>query len=140
MLTSTIHVGLGLIGLRVCATGRREGVYRPVAAGDPAPQLVGRDLGELVGGAADGVTVRGTLEEALAAAAEPPRLALHATRSTMRAVADELIALVRAGCDVVSTCEELAAPWLRAPGAADEVDRAARAAGRRIVGAGVNPG
>jgi len=140
MAVPTIHVGLGLIGQRVCATGRREGIYRPVAAVDPDPRLAGRDLGELLGAAADGVTVRATLGEALATAAESPRLALHATRSTVRAVADELIALVRAGCDVVSTCEELAAPWLRAPEVADEVDNAARAAGRRIVGAGVNPG
>jgi 4-hydroxy-tetrahydrodipicolinate reductase len=140
MAIPTIHVGLGLIGQRVCATGQREGVYRPVAALDPAPRLVGRDLGDLVGVPADGVTVSRTLDEALAGAAEPPRLALHATRSTVRAVADELIALVQAGCDVVSTCEELAAPWLRAPEVADQIDRAARAAGRRIVGAGVNPG
>src|SRR5688572_6851697 len=137
---NTVHVGLGLIGQRVAATGIREGLYRPVAAVDPAPQLVGRDLGELLGDRANGVTVRATLAEALADAKEPPALALHATRSTVRAVADELIALAEAGCDVVSTCEELAAPRLRAPDVADRIDRAAVAAGRRIVGAGVNPG
>ncbi|HEV8633064.1 MAG TPA: hypothetical protein VG370_02315 [Chloroflexota bacterium] len=140
MAIPTIHVGLGQIGQRVCATGLREGVYRPVAAVDPAPRLAGRDLGGLVGAALDGVAVHRTLDGALAAAAAPPRLALHATRSTVGAVADELIALVRAGCDVVSTCEELAAPWLRAPAVADRIERAAREAGRRIVGAGVNPG
>jgi 4-hydroxy-tetrahydrodipicolinate reductase len=140
MAMPTVHVGLGLIGQRVCATGLREGAYRPIAAVDPAPPLVGRDLGELIGLPLERVPVRATLDEALGGAAEPPRLALHATRSTLRAVADELIALVRAGCDVVSTCEELAAPWLRAPSVADQVDRAARQAGRRIVGAGVNPG
>jgi hypothetical protein len=137
---NTVHVGLGLIGQRVAATGIREGLYRPVAAVDPAPQLVGRDLGELLGGAANGVTVRPTLAEALAAAKEPPALALHATRSTVRAVADELVSLVEAGCDIVSTCEELAAPRLRSPDVAERIDRAAVAAGRRIVGAGVNPG
>jgi hypothetical protein len=137
---NTVHVGLGLIGQRVASTGLREGHYRPVAAVDPAPHLVGRDLGELLGGAHSGVTVRATLAEALGAASAPPSLALHATRSTVRAVADELIALVEAGCDVVSTCEELAAPRLRGPDVAEQIDRAAAAAGRRIVGAGVNPG
>src|SRR5439155_13598041 len=87
-----------------------------------------------------GVYMFATLDEATAAAPVPPRLALHATRSTVAAVRDELIALVRAGCDVVSTCEELAAPWLRSPDDADAIDAAARAAGRRVVGAGVNPG
>ena len=140
MLLETIHVGLGVIGQRVCATGLAEGVYRPVAAVDPAPALVGRDLGELIGGASLGVPIRASLDEALAGAPVPPRLALHATRSTVAAVRDELVALVSAGCDVVSTCEELAAPRLRAPEAADAVDAAARAAGRRVVGAGVNPG
>src|SRR5690242_8848001 len=140
MLRESIHVGLGVIGQRLCATGLAAGVYRPVAAVDPAPALVGRDLGDLIGAGALGVPVRASLAEALAGASLPPRLALHATRSTVAAVRDELIALVEAGCDVVSTCEELAAPRLRAPAAADAVDAAARAAGRRIVGAGVNPG
>src|SRR5438105_3761779 len=140
MLLETVHVGLGVIGQRVGTTGVAAGVYRPVAAVDPAPALVGRDLGELIGVGRLEVPVRATLAEALAGATVPPRLALHATRSTVAAVRDELIALVGAGCDVVSTCEELAAPWLRAPEAADAVDAAARAAGRRIVGAGVNPG
>jgi hypothetical protein len=140
MLLETVHVGLGVIGRRVCATGLAEGIYRPVAAVDPASALIGRDLGELIGGARLGVPVRASLAEALAGAPVPPRLALHATRSTVAAVRDELIDLVGAGCDVVSTCEELAAPRLRAPEAADAVDAAARAAGRRIVGAGVNPG
>ncbi len=139
MSVPTVHVGLGVIGQRICATGIGAGFYRPVAAVDPAPTLVGRDLGELVGVGRIGVAVHGTLAEALAGT-EPPVLALHATRSTMVAVRDELIALVNAGCDVVSTCEELAAPRLRSPEAADAVDAAARRAGRRVVGAGVNPG
>ncbi|HEY3108372.1 MAG TPA: dihydrodipicolinate reductase [Chloroflexota bacterium] len=140
MLRETLHVGLGAIGQRVCATGLAAGVYRPVAAVDPAPALIGRDLGDLIGVGGLGVPIRASLEQALAGATVPPRLALHATRSTVTAVRDELIALVGAGCDVVSTCEELAAPRLRAPEAADAIDAAARAAGRRIVGAGVNPG
>ena len=113
-MLETVHVGLGVIGQRLCATGLAAGVYRPVAAVDPAPALVGRDLGDLIGAGALGVPIRASLAEALTGAALPPRLALHATRSTVAAVRDELIALVEAGCDVVSTCEELAAPRLRA--------------------------
>src|SRR5579884_2066045 len=139
MSVPTVHVGLGVIGQRICATGLRAGYYRPVAAVDPAPALVGKDLGDVVGVGRLGVTVKRSLAEALARA-EPPMLALHATRSTVAAVRDELIDLVNAGCDVVSTCEELAAPRLRAPEAAAAVDAAAKAAGHRIVGAGVNPG
>jgi 4-hydroxy-tetrahydrodipicolinate reductase len=137
---ATIHIGLGVIGLRLCETGLREGHYRPVAAVDPAPALAGRDLGELLGQAPSGVVVRASLAEALAAAAERPIVALHATRSTIVAVRDELVALVAAGCDVVSTCEELAVPDLADRTAAASIDAAARSNGRRIVGAGINPG
>src|SRR5262249_44522474 len=136
----TVHVGLGVIGQRICQTGVRDGYYRLVAAVDPAPALQGKELGELCGVGKLGVTVKSTLADALAVAAEPPVLALHATRSTIAAVCPELIGLVGAGRDVVSTCEELAAPRLRGSEAADEIDAAARAAGKRIVGAGVNPG
>jgi hypothetical protein len=41
---------------------------------------------------------------------------------------------------VVSTCEELAYPWLRHPALADRLDAAARARGVAVVGTGVNPG
>lgn len=140
MQVATIHVGLGVIGQRLASTGLREGFYRPVAAVDPAPHMRGKDLGELLGVGRLGVPVAASLDEALKDVRETPVLALHATRSTIVAVRDELIALVKAGCDVVSTCEELAAPRLHSTAAADAVDAAAQAAGRRVVGAGVNPG
>ncbi len=62
------------------------------------------------------------------------------TGSTIAGIAPLATELVAAGFDVVSTCEELIAPELGAPSAVAELDAAARAADRTVVGAGVNPG
>jgi hypothetical protein len=68
------------------------------------------------------------------------KVAVVCTGSTIAGVAPLAIELVEAGFDVVSTCEELIAPELGSRSAVAEVDAAARAAERTVVGAGVNPG
>jgi 4-hydroxy-tetrahydrodipicolinate reductase len=51
-----------------------------------------------------------------------------------------LTALALRGVSVVSSCEELAFPWLQHAELAAELDAAARSGGARLLGTGVNPG
>jgi 4-hydroxy-tetrahydrodipicolinate reductase len=48
--------------------------------------------------------------------------------------------LLSRGVAVVSSCERLAWPWYRHPAAGREIDATAKAAGRAVLGTGVNPG
>ena len=48
--------------------------------------------------------------------------------------------MAQAGVNVVSSCEELLYPWLRAPEQARAIDGLCRASGARVVATGVNPG
>lgn len=132
-----VQVGLGPIGQGIV---RRvlgmEGV-RLVAAVDPAPDKVGRDAGELAGVASAGTTIQAGFEPSVAAGAS---VALHSTGSHLEAVLDQLLALVEAGLNVISTCEELAWPWYHHPEQASILDQAARRAGVTVLGTGVNPG
>src|SRR5207253_5886612 len=41
---------------------------------------------------------------------------------------------------VISSCEELAFPWLRYPDLSQRLDRKARETGVRVLGTGINPG
>lgn len=135
VVVDVLHFGLGPIGLAVAELiGQRESL-RSVAAVDVNPELLDRDLGELCGVQATGVTVSDQLVPAAAQA-----VAIHCTGSSLPAVAEQLLQLVRAGYHVVSTCEQLSYPWEQAPQVARELDDAARSAGVAVVGTGVNPG
>src|SRR4029450_4688363 len=65
---------------------------------------------------------------------------LHATRSSLPAVAEQLLAAVKEGHPVVSTCEELSFPWVRHPELSERLERAAQRSGVSVLGTGGNPG
>ena len=137
-MTQLLHVGLGPLGQRVIADLAARRLGRVVAAVDPAPELRGRDLAELVPGLQAGVKVKGHLDEV--EGWERIRCAVVTTRSDLELCMDTFRGLLSRGCAVVSTCEELAWPWLRHPVLAQELHELAVRHGGRIVGTGINPG
>ncbi len=134
----TIHAGLGPIGAGIArATLSRDDLV-PVAAADPDPMTAGRSLPEVAGVESEyEVRVQPNLDAALAT---PADVVLHATGSFLPDVMPQLLACIGAGKNVVSTCEELAYPWVRHPALAAELDREARKAGVAVLGTGINPG
>jgi len=137
-MTPILHVGLGPLGQRVIADLAARRLGRVVAAVDPAPELRGRDLSELVPALPAGVKVKGHLDEV--EGWERIRCALVTTRSDLELCMDTFRGLLARGCAVVSTCEELAWPWLRHPVLAQELHELAVRHGGRILGTGINPG
>lgn len=139
-----LHVGLGPLGLRIVADLQRRGLGRIVAAVDPAPAFAGCELAEFVPALANapagspGVRIRSSLEEV--DQWKKIRCAVVTTRSDLELCMDTFRALLTRGCSVVSTCEELAWPWLRHPVLAQELHELAVRGGARIVGTGINPG
>jgi hypothetical protein len=135
------HVGLGAIGREVVRLVLERQDLRLVAACDINPELVGTTLGALLGHAVhDDVTISTDLGDAKARDAAAGFVVTHTTSSSLSRCLPELLSAVAAGADVVSSCEELSYPWLRAPEEAGRLDAAARAAGVSVVGTGVNPG
>ncbi|HET8734521.1 MAG TPA: dihydrodipicolinate reductase, partial [Anaeromyxobacteraceae bacterium] len=90
---------------------------RLVGAVDPA--LAGRPLDEVVG-APTGLTVEADPARALRAARGG--VLLQATTSRFLEALPAIEQAVRAGLSVVSTCEELAYPWLSHEKEADRLD------------------
>jgi hypothetical protein len=136
-ITRVIQYGLGPIG---CATARlvseRDNLAL-VGAVDIDPAKVGRDVGELIGlDRSLGIEVKGKLAEVDAAA----DVVVHTTNSYFDLFTDQLVEILAAGFDIVSTSEELTFPWLNNPDQASRVDAAARHAGKTVLGTGVNPG
>ena len=132
-----VQIGLGPIGQGIARRVLEMPGVKLVGAVDPAPDKAGRDLGTLLGTGELGLVVSPRFDPAEAAGAS---VALHSTGSHLDAVLDQLLELVGAGLDVISTCEELAWPWYHHAEPARILDRAARQAGVTVLGTGVNPG
>jgi hypothetical protein len=131
-------MGLGSIGRLIAGAALSSPELSLVAAIDRAPSLAGRALSQLVPGAPASVTVSCRLEDI--APALKGGVLLHATSSRFDAALPELESAIEAGIHVVSTCEELAFPWLKHPEEADRLDQKAESHGVTVLGTGVNPG
>lgn len=133
-----VVMGLGFIGQEISRAAYGCPEVHLVGAVDTNPQLVGRKLGDIVGVPALSFKISDTL--AGAAGKSKGAVLLHATGSRLPQVADQLLLAIRAGFPVVSTCEELAFPYLKHPELAQKIDKAAQKAGVSVLGTGVNPG
>lgn len=131
-----VVMGLGAIGREIARAALQSEEVTLVAAVDTHPALVGKRLDEL--GVASAIKVQPELRRGPARGPRP--VVLHATGSSLSAIADQLLAAVKEGHPVVSTCEELAFPWVRYPELAERLERAAQRAGVTVLGTGVNPG
>jgi len=134
-----IQYGLGPIG---CAVARqvveREGLAL-VGGVDVDPAIVGQDVGTAIGLVGPlGFAAEERLPDVLAHTAAD--VVLHTTSSHLALVKPQILEIVAAGLDVVSTTEELSFPWPAHPAAAEEIDDAAKRAGVTVLATGVNPG
>jgi len=139
-MVKLIQMGLGPVGQRIVryALERPGSGLKFVGAVDPAPDKVGKDLGELCGVAKLGVRVKKDLRSALGR--RKADVALLSTVSGLKRIEPQVAELAQAGLNVVSTCEELAFPWRTAPRISRRIDAVCKRHGVSCLGTGVNPG
>jgi hypothetical protein len=135
----TIQYGLGPIGSAVARHVVERAGLELVGGVDIDPDKVGRDVGQVIGldrplGFAVAPKLAQILERTEA------DVAIHTTSSFFDLFKDQILEILEAGLDVVTTAEELSFPWLAHPQEAAEIDAAARRAGKTVLGTGVNPG
>ncbi|MFN7130671.1 MAG: dihydrodipicolinate reductase [Myxococcales bacterium] len=131
-------MGLGHVGREIARAAIASPGVKLIAALDADPKLLGKSLGELVPGAPDLVRVESDAHKALSRL--KGGVLLLSTSSRFDEILPQLEAAAKAGVHVVSTCEELAFPWLNHEEAADRLDELAIAHEVSILGTGVNPG
>lgn len=134
-----IQYGLGPIGSGVARHVVERSGLELVGGVDIDPAKVGRDVGDVIGlGRTLGFPVAKTLAQALAQAGAD--VVIHTTSSYFDLFKGQILEILAAGLDVVSTSEELSFPWLDHADVAQEIHAAALAAGKTALGTGVNPG
>src|SRR5512138_2588219 len=133
-----VLMGLGEIGQAIARVALARPELQVVAAVDGDPTLAGRKLADVVRAPAPDLAVVGSLSDVARAARGG--VLLLATQSRLEAVLPTLEEAVRAGLHVVSTCEELAWPWLYHRDEAGALDRLCHERNVAVLGTGVNPG
>ena len=93
-----------------------------VAAFDVNPEIIGRDIGEIMGGPARGVKVRDAAEADAVLASLKPDACIITTMSLMRDIRDALLVCARNGVDAITTNEEAIFPMNSSPSLTGEVD------------------
>ncbi len=133
-----VVMGLGFIGQEIARAALASAEVELIGAVDTSPQLAGRSLADVLGQPGPKVKVVDSLERAIGR--RRGVVLLQATGSRLPQVMDQLLDAVKLGVPVVSTCEELAFPFLKHPELAAKLDKAAQKAGVAVLGTGVNPG
>ena len=135
----TIHYGIGAIGAEVVRGVLNSPEIEIVGAIDASPAKAGKDLGEAAGvGHALGIPVSYEPDPLLKDVYAD--VVVHCTGSSLMEVYPQVMAIVASEKSVVSSCEELAFPWVRYPDMSQKLDRRAHETGVRVLGTGVNPG
>ncbi len=139
-MINVIQVGIGALGQQVLQyLSERDGV-NVVGVVDLNPDLIGKDISEIVKTETTGVVVYKSLEEAKSKAKEKPEVAVLTTVSSIEKLVGQVEEAAKSGLHVVSTCEELTFPWKQHPNAAEKIDSICKEYGVSCLGTGINPG
>jgi len=131
--------GVGAIGMGIARFILGKKGIEIVGAIDISPEKVGKDLGEILGLEEKlGVVVSSDAPSTLSQS--KPDVTLHATGSFLDKVYPQIVEIVKAGSNVISTCETLAYPYYRYPELSEKLDKLAKERGVTVLGSGVNPG
>jgi 4-hydroxy-tetrahydrodipicolinate reductase len=133
-----VLMGLGEVGRSIARAVAARPELRLVAAIDRSPSLAGKKLDQLLGQPAGGLVVGADPAPAFIEARGG--VVIMATTSSFEEALPIIRRAVKAGCSVVSTCEELAWPWLHHESEADALDLFCEAHDVAVLGTGVSPG
>ncbi len=131
--------GLGPIGISSLRLLASKNWVEIVGGIDIRPELIGKKLSEVVGDTAVGdAKVYESFEQLIS---ENELDAVVHTAGSRAAVSfEQMRPMLDKGLAVVSSCEELLYPALRAPEETKLIDKLCQSTGGRVLGTGVNPG
>lgn len=107
-----------------------------VAAFDVNPDVIGKDIGEIIGGENYGVVVSDAKDAGKIMLDLKPDVCVVATMSTMADIKEAFTVCAESGVNAISTCEEALYPWNSSPGITQELDELAKKHGVTLAGSG----
>ena len=132
-----VQFGCGPIGCSIARLASTKPNIEIVGAADLTH--AGRDLAEVADmGRGKGITISDDIDAVLSQT--KPDIVLHATGSSLQKVFPQLESVIKAGANIVSTCEELSYPFGAQPALSAALDDLARKHEVTVLGTGINPG
>lgn len=107
-----------------------------VGALDVNPNVIGKDIGEIMGQEKKGVTVSDVKEAEAVLTSAKPDICIVTTMSLIEDVKDALLLCARLGVNAITTCEEAFYPQNSNPNVTNEIDRFAKENHCTITGSG----
>lgn len=107
-----------------------------IAAFDVNPELIGKDIGEIMGTGAAGIQISDAKEADGLLSELKPDVCIIATRSTMIDVREAFTVCAKNGVNAISTCEESLYPWNSSHQITEELDKLAKANNCTLCGSG----
>jgi len=107
-----------------------------VAAFDVNPDLIGKDIGDVIGDGKVGVVISDAKDAGKLMAQLKPDVCVVATMSTMADIKEAFITCAENGVNAISTCEESLYPWNSSPDITKELDELAKKNNVTLAGSG----
>ena len=107
-----------------------------VGALDINPNVIGKDIGDIIGGEKRGVTVSDAKDAESLLKELKPDIVIVTTMSLLKDIEDAFLLCARLGINAISTCEEAFFPFNSNPTLTNEIDRLAKENGCTITRSG----
>ncbi|RLF97588.1 MAG: dihydrodipicolinate reductase [Thaumarchaeota archaeon] len=134
-----ILYGVGEIGRSIAKALLKRRRYDVVGAIDVREEIIGRDLGEILG-LEERLNVMISDKSTEVLESVDADIVVLATTSYLKQTYPQIMECLDNSLNVISTCEELSYPWIKYPKLSDELDKKARKHGVTVLGTGINPG
>ncbi|MDR1941569.1 MAG: hypothetical protein LBQ47_04515 [Endomicrobium sp.] len=107
-----------------------------VSAFDVRPEVIGKDIGDIIGGGKKGVIVRDAKEAETVFSKDKPDICIITTMSLMQDLKTAFLICAKTGVNAISTCEEAFYPQNSSPALTKEIDDLAKKNNCTICGSG----
>ena len=107
-----------------------------VGAIDVNPDIIGKDIGEIMGKEPMGIKVTSLEKAEEMLTYERPDICIITTMSLFRDIKDACMLCAKLGINAITTCEEAFYPWNSNPNLTKEIDELAKSTGCTITGSG----
>jgi len=103
---------------------------------DIRPEIIGKDIGDIMGGGKKGVIVKNVSESDNVFKADKPDICIITTMSLMQDLKEAFLVCAKTGVNAISTCEEAFYPQNSSPLLTSEIDSLAKKNSCTICGSG----
>lgn len=136
---NVVVYGCGVMGLKTTQALLDKTSFKVVGAVDINPELIGKDLGEILDSPRKlGIIIERDADYLFSRI--KAQAVVLTTTSHLNSVFPQITQCLKAGLNVITTCEELSYPWKKNPELTQELDKLAKEQGVTVVGTGINPG